>query len=112
MKVDLCTWTKNGSKTLIPVLKRIDRVIPAEEVGEKIAVDDSSVDSTVKILKEFNWKVYPNRRGFINGGTTEALSHVRSKFFVSVEQDVLLEEPDADRANALQNREYLRRLGL
>jgi hypothetical protein len=90
MKVDLCTWTKNGSKTLIPVLKRIDRVIPAEEVGEKIAVDDSSVDSTVKILKEFNWKVYPNRRGFINGGTTEALSHVRSKFFVSVEQDVLL----------------------
>jgi glycosyltransferase involved in cell wall biosynthesis len=90
MKVDLCTWTKNGAKTLIPVLKRIDDAIPAEEVGEKIAVDDSSVDSTVKILKEFNWQVYPNRSGFINGGTTEALRHVRSKFFVSVEQDVLL----------------------
>jgi len=90
MKADLCTWTKNGAKTLIPVLKRIDDVIPIEEVREKIAVDDSSVDSTVKILKEFNWKVYPNRSGFINGGTTEALRHVRSKFFVFVEQDVLL----------------------
>jgi hypothetical protein len=90
MKVDLCTWTKNGAKTLIPVLKRIDDVIPSEEVEQKIAVDDSSVDSTVKILKDFNWKVYPNRSGFINGGTTEALRHVRSKFFVSVEQDVLL----------------------
>lgn len=90
MKVDLCTWTKNGAKTLIPVLKRIDDVIPIEEIGEKIAVDDSSVDSTVKILKEFNWKVYPNHKGFINGGTMEALHRVRSKFFVSVEQDVLL----------------------
>ena len=90
MKVDVCTWTKNGSKTLIPVLKRIDSVIPSEEAGEKIAVDDSSVDDTVNILKDFNWKVYPNHSGFINGGTTEALQHVRSKFFVSVEQDVLL----------------------
>jgi hypothetical protein len=90
MKVDLCTWTKNGSKTLVPVLKRIDSVIPREEVGAKIAVDDSSVDDTVKILKDFNWKVYPNRSGFINGGTAEALRHVRSKFFVSFEQDVLL----------------------
>jgi hypothetical protein len=90
MKVDLCTWTKNGAKTLVPVLERIERVIPFEEVGEKIAVDDSSVDSTVKILKEFNWEVYPNREGFINGGTKEALRHVKAEFFVSVEQDVLL----------------------
>lgn len=90
MKVDLCTWTKNGAKTLIPVLKRIECVIPFEEVGEKIAVDDSSVDSTVKILKQFNWKVYPNYRGFINGGTKEALRHVKAEFFISVEQDVLL----------------------
>jgi len=90
MKVDLCTWTKNGAKMLIPVLERIEHVIPFEEVGEKIAVDDSSVDSTVKILKEFNWKVYPNRRGFINGGTKEALRHVKAEFFISVEQDVLL----------------------
>ena len=90
MKVDLCTWTKNGAKTLIPVLEMIEHVIPHEEVADKIAVDDSSIDNTVAILKEFNWKVYPNPRGFINGGTTEALSHVQAEFFVSVEQDVLL----------------------
>lgn len=90
MKVDLCTWTKNGAKTLIPVLERIDDVVPSEKLGEKIAVDDSSRDATVKILKDFNWKVYPNRSGFINGGTAEALHHVRSKFFISIEQDVLL----------------------
>jgi hypothetical protein len=90
MKVDLCTWTKNGAKTLIPVLKTIEHVILREEVADKIAVDDSSIDNTVAILKEFNWKVYPNRKGFINGGTTEAFSHVQSEFFVSVEQDVLL----------------------
>jgi hypothetical protein len=89
MKVDLCTWTKNGAKTLVPVLKMMDHVIPHEEVADKIAVDDSSIDDTVAILKEFNWKVYSNRRGFVNGGTAEALSHVKSEFFVSVEQDVL-----------------------
>jgi hypothetical protein len=37
VKVDLYTWTKNGAKTLIPVLKMIDRVIPIEEVEGKIA---------------------------------------------------------------------------
>jgi hypothetical protein len=90
MKVDLCTWTKNGAKTLIPVLKMIEYVIPREEVADKIAVDDSSIDNTVAILKEFNWKVYPNPKGFIYGGTAEAFSHVHAEFFVSVEQDVLL----------------------
>jgi glycosyltransferase involved in cell wall biosynthesis len=90
LKVDLCTWTKNGSKTLFPVLKRIESALPFEMVREKIAVDDSSSDNTIEILKDFNWKVYPNRRGFINGGSAEALHHVKSEFFVSVEQDVLL----------------------
>lgn len=32
--------------------------------------------------------------------------------WIVVEQDVLLEEPDADRTNAHSNREYLRKLGL
>lgn len=90
MKVDLCTWTKNGTKTLLPVLKRVEEVIPHGEVRKKIAVDDSSTDNTVEILKEFNWEVYPNYEGFINGGTNEALKHVKTEFFISIEQDVLL----------------------
>jgi sugar phosphate isomerase/epimerase len=32
--------------------------------------------------------------------------------WIVVEQDVLLEEPDADRANAHKNRDYLHKLGL
>jgi len=90
MKLDLCIWTKNGAKTLLPVLKRVEEVIPDEEVWKKIAVDDSSTDNTVEILKEFNWKIYQNYEGFINGGTNEALKHVETEFFVSIEQDVLL----------------------
>lgn len=88
MKVDVCIWTKNGEKTLPAVLNRIDQVIP--NIGRKIAVDDGSIDNTLNILRRFGWKVYPNTEGFINGGTKEALRHVRSKWFISVEQDVLL----------------------
>jgi glycosyltransferase involved in cell wall biosynthesis len=88
MKVDVCIWTKNGEKTLPIVLRRIGQVIP--NIGRKIAVDDGSTDNTRNILRQFDWKVYPNSKGFINGGTSEALRHVRSKWFISVEQDVLL----------------------
>jgi len=90
MKVDLCMWAKNGALFLPHVLKRIDEVIPGECVNQKIFVDDSSVDDSVRIAKCFNWDVYPNHEGWISGGTKEALSHVETEFFVSIEQDVLL----------------------
>jgi glycosyltransferase involved in cell wall biosynthesis len=88
MKVDVCIWTRNGEKTLPVVLQRIEQVIP--NIGRKIAVDDGSTDNTLDILRRFGWRVYPNAKGFINGGTSEALVHVKSTWFVSVEQDVLL----------------------
>ena len=90
MKVDLVMWAKNGAKTLPSVLKRIDEVIPVENVIEKIFVDDHSIDNSVEIAKSFNWKVYENKEGFISGGASEALKHVTSPFFISVEQDLLL----------------------
>lgn len=90
MDIDLCMWAKNGSAFLPSVLKRIEEVIPKESVNEKIFVDDSSVDNTVKIAESFNWTVYENVQGGICGGFNEALKHVKSEFFISVEQDVIL----------------------
>lgn len=90
MKVDLVMWTKNGEGTLQQVLRRIDEVIPHENIGQKIIVDDHSQDRTREIAEEFNWQVYLNPSGGVSGGANEALRHVKSKFFVSFEQDLLL----------------------
>lgn len=89
-EVDLCMWAKNGARFLPYVLKRIDEVIPSRNVNKKIFVDDSSTDESVEIARKFGWEVYKNSEGFVSGGTREALKHVESEFFVSVEQDVLL----------------------
>lgn len=89
MLVDVCMWAKNGERFLPIVLKRIDDVI-GRDINQKIFVDDSSTDRSVEIAKSFGWKVYPNIKGYINGGTNEALKHVTTDFFVSFEQDVLL----------------------
>ena len=90
MKFDVCMWAKNGEKYLPRVLKRIDEVIPSEVMGEKIFVDDSSTDKSVEIAKDFNWNIYHNEKGWINGGTEVALKHVKTDLFISVEQDVVL----------------------
>ena len=90
MIADLVMWGKNGAKTLPQVLRRIDEVIPQEFVKNKIFVDDHSSDETVKIAKSFNWKVYENPLWGIAAGANEALRHVESPFFISIEQDLLL----------------------
>ncbi|MGQ9642166.1 MAG: glycosyltransferase [Candidatus Bathycorpusculaceae bacterium] len=90
MKVDLVMWAMNGEKYLPSVLKRIEEVIPAEDVNQKILVDDHSIDNTVNIAREFNWDVYTNPFGGIPSGANEALRHVKTKYFVSIEQDIIL----------------------
>jgi glycosyltransferase involved in cell wall biosynthesis len=82
-------WAKNGSKFLPQVLKRIE-VVSSSQVKQKILVDDHSSDSTVKIAKDFNWKVYENPSTGISSGSNEALKHVESPYFISFEQDLLL----------------------
>jgi glycosyltransferase involved in cell wall biosynthesis len=89
-KVDLVMWAKDGEKYLPRVLKRIDEVIPSENTSRKIFVDDHSADQTVKIAKDFNWQVYQNPAHGISSGANEALRHVQTEFFVSLEQDVVL----------------------
>lgn len=90
MKVDLVMWAKNGSETLPQVLKRIDDIIPLKSVNNRIFVDDHSTDNSVEIAKKFGWRIHENKEGFVIGGVREALKHVTTKFFVSVEQDVVL----------------------
>ncbi len=85
-------WAKNSEEFLCPVLKRIDHVIPFENINRRIFVDDSSTDRTILIAKDFNWEVYPNRKGFVRGGIIEAFRHTEMPFAVSVEHDVLLDE--------------------
>lgn len=89
-KVDLVMWVRNGEFFLPAVLQRIEEVIPRENVASKIMVDDQSADQTTKIAKNFNWKIYRNPEGGVSSGANEALRRVRSKRFVSVEQDLVL----------------------
>lgn len=89
-KVDLVMWTKNGSRTLPFVLKRIDEVIPNNVVNQRILVDDDSMDDTCEIGKSFGWQVFFNEGKGISSGANTALSHVTSAFFISFEQDLLL----------------------
>jgi len=90
LKVDLGLWAKNGASTLPMVLERIEEVIPAEFVGQKILVDDGSQDSTVDVAECFGWDVYPNPHGGVSSGANEVLRHVRTPFFASFEQDLYL----------------------
>ena len=89
-KVDLVLWTKNGASTLMPVLKRINRVIPSNVINQKFIVDDNSSDNTVAIAKACSWKSLSNEGTGICDGANTALKHVETSFFCSFEQDVLL----------------------
>jgi glycosyltransferase involved in cell wall biosynthesis len=90
--VDLVMWTKNGADVLPRVLKRIENAIPPDRVKQKVVVDDHSTDSTVEVASAFNWQVHENPSTGISAGANEALRHVKSSYFVSVEQDLLLAE--------------------
>jgi len=89
-KVDLVMWTKNGGKTLPSVLKRINLVIPLENVRNRLIVDDNSTDDTVKIAEANGWQAIPNAGTGISSGANTALKSVECDYFVSFEQDLLL----------------------
>jgi glycosyltransferase involved in cell wall biosynthesis len=89
-KVDLVMWTKNGARTMRPVLRRIQEVIPAAQVNQRIIVDDQSTDGTPKIAESFGWQVVPNEGKGISDGANTALKRVKTPFYVSFEQDLLL----------------------
>lgn len=90
MKVDVVGWFKDGAWCLPGTLKRLDEVLPSECVHRRIAVDDSSRDGTVEILKDFGWEVYHNPSSGISSGANYALSKVDCPVFMSFEQDLFL----------------------
>jgi len=89
-KIDILMWAKNGEAFLPIVLRQIRNIVPREKVCHKILVDDHSRDSTASIAQSFGWEVYLNPEGGIPSGANEALSHVDTDFFMTVEQDVVL----------------------
>ncbi len=89
-KVDLVMWTKNGAATLPIVLKRIGNIVPTTNIGQKIIVDDKSTDSTTRIAVQNGWQVIPNSGTGISDGANTALREVRTEWFASFEQDLLL----------------------
>jgi glycosyltransferase involved in cell wall biosynthesis len=90
LNMDLVMWAKNGAATLPRVLAKIEQVIPADVVGQKIFVDDNSTDLSVPIAQDFRWKVIRNIYGGISNGANLALAQVQTPFFASFEQDLLL----------------------
>lgn len=90
LKLDVCIWTKNSANTLPHTLKRFEQVVPADVIGNKIMVDDHSTDETVEIGERFGWESYSNPGSGVASGANEALRHVQTPFFMSIEHDLLL----------------------
>ena len=88
--IDLAMRTKNCAETLPSVLKRIDEVIPYESVNNRILIDDHSADDTREIAKSFGWQVFYNEGTGVNIGARTALKRVKTQYFASFEQDLLL----------------------
>ena len=89
-KIDLAMWTFNGESTLSQVLQRINQVIPSECINKRLIIDDNSTDSTREIARFHGWQVFRNKGKGISDGANTALSYIKTEFFCTFEQDILL----------------------
>jgi glycosyltransferase involved in cell wall biosynthesis len=91
VKLDIVMWTKNGEATLPAVLKRLeDQLGRKDVVNQKIIVDDHSNDKTAAIAARYGWTVVPNKGSGISDGANTALELVKTEWFASFEQDIIL----------------------
>ncbi len=89
MKTDIVMWSK-GKRAILPrVFKAIDNEL-SEMLGKKIFVIGDMRDEGVPIAKDFGWQVYCTNKWSIPTQANEALRHVETEYFISVENDVLL----------------------
>lgn len=124
-RYDILLWAKNGSRTLHEVLKRIAQIIPENQTGQRILIDDYSSDNTRKIGLAHGWRVIFNYGKGISAGANSGLIHVETDRFISIEQDLLLAKnwfrkippllnnPNVDIASGIRlpdNPPYLRKL--
>jgi adenosylcobinamide-phosphate guanylyltransferase len=90
IKVDLVMWTYNSEKTLQMVLRRIEEVIPRQNIKRKIISDDHSTDETRETAKGLGWEVYLNKGKGLQDNVENAISLVSAPFFCSFEHDIIL----------------------
>ena len=64
--------------------------VPKDVLGQKIMVDDHSQDNTTEIGENYGWHTYTNPGIGIASAANEALNHVTTPFFISIEHDVIL----------------------
>lgn len=88
--IDLLMWVLNGESTLPYCLRSIKETIPSEVVGQKIVIDAHSTDGTCEICKNFGWRVMDAKQVGIPFQANQALKLVKSEFFASFEQDIVL----------------------
>ena len=94
MKVDLVMWSLHGART--GVLEQIDKVIPKEIINKKIVVVDLPSLSQLNGFKLRNfydngWTVLLNEGQGISEAANTALKQVTTDFFISFEEDLLLD---------------------
>ncbi len=90
LKIDLVTWTCNSAKTLDKCLDSVDQAISQENICHKIAVDCDSTDRTPTILQQHEWTVEKAPKKGIPYQANHALGLVDTRFFGSVEHDIIL----------------------
>lgn len=101
-KVDVVMLTKNSERMLKECLASVYKNIP---VNNLVVVDGYSVDSTLKILEQFQ-KKYGNVVLIQDGGTRgrarqKAISRVGTDWFMFVDSDVILSDGWFEKAKEL-----------
>lgn len=89
MKVDLLCWSKFGIPSI--VLNRISSVVPDGNVHQKILVCDAKSDLRDYSFEKYGWQLILNEGEHISGAANTGLKHIESSFFVTFEDDLLLD---------------------
>jgi glycosyltransferase involved in cell wall biosynthesis len=105
-KVDVVMLTKNSERMLKECLASVYKNIP---VNNLVVVDGYSVDSTLKILEQFQ-KKYGNVVLIQDGGTRgrarqKAISRVGTDWFMFVDSDVILSDGWFEKAKELMKKD-------